>query len=154
MPKLTKAAALQVTARLDQLANIFQKQYGALGFSEKVARDFAFRCDVLADRVEKWTGVKRTAQLDPVDNYTESDLLPDAFDPSEIGAETTKPLLRNQDEPYMDTFRQEWFDELRTVQQTGQFSNAKVAAQAMRHMAQLLDAYGIPMNPRRRGRKG
>lgn len=148
--QLSKKAALKVGAQLDYVASLVQGNYGVLGIPEKIAKDFAFRCDALSDHVEQRVGVdrmasSRKAELDPKENFTETELVAPEFDPAEIGEETAKPLLVNSDEPYMDTFRQEWFDELRTVQQTGQFSNAKAAAKLVVKMAQILDAHGIPL---------
>jgi hypothetical protein len=143
--KLTKESALKVTNQFDQMANLVQGKHESLGIPEKIAKDFAYRCDLLSDLVEKRAGLERTAQLDPTNNFTETTMLSNSFDPAEIGEEQSKPPLRNSDEPYMDTFRQEWFDELRQVQQTGQFSNAKAAAQLIGKMAQVLAAHDIPV---------
>jgi hypothetical protein len=147
---ITKEAALKVSRLLDQAATTFQKHHVALGIKPKIANDFALRCDILSDHVEKQAGIDRRAQMDPKENYTEDALGPDDFDPAEIGEQTPGALLRNEDEPYMDTFNQQWFDQLREVQQTGQFSNAKTAAQLIKHMAGLLHAHGIPLVVRRK----
>ncbi len=148
--RITKEAALKVGNHLDHVASLIQGHANVLGIPEPVARDFALRCDALSDHVERAVGIdrlaaSRKAELDPKENYTETKLVAPEFDPAEIGEETDKPLLTNADEPYMDTFRQEWFDQLREVQQTGQFSNAKAAAQLVKKMAQLLDAHNIPL---------
>lgn len=148
--KLTKEAATKVTRVLDHAASILQQHHEALGVKEKIAKDFALRCDILSDHIDKQAGIDRRAQMDPAENYTEDKLGPDDFDPAEIGEQTPAALLRNEDEPYMDTFNQQWFDQLREVQQTGQFSNAKVAAQLVKHMAKILDAYGIPLRVARK----
>jgi len=148
--KIKKEAAIKVTRVLDHAADILQQHHAALGIKEKIAKDFAIRCDLLSDHIEKQAGVDRRAQMDPAENYTEDKLGPDDFDPAEVGEETPGALLRNEDEPYMDTFNQQWFDQLREVQQTGQFSNAKVAAQLVKHMAKILDAYGIPLRVARK----
>jgi hypothetical protein len=151
---ITKEAALKVGGRLDHVASLIQGNAAALGIPDHIAKDFAFRCDALADHVEKRCGLdrmaaSRKAELDPKENYTETKLVAPEFDPAEIGEETGTPLLVNSDEPYMGTFRQEWFDQLRQVQQTGQFSNAKAAAAAMTHMAALLEAHQIPLSIRK-----
>jgi hypothetical protein len=149
-PRISKEAAIKIGNRLDHLASLIQGNSGALGIPEHIARDFAFRCDALSDHVERQVGIdrcasSRKAELDPKENFTETKLVAPQFDPAEIGESTDKPLLTNADEPYMDTFRQEWFDQLREVQQTGQFSNAKAASQLVLKMAQLLDVHGIPL---------
>lgn len=163
--QLTKQGALQVSTDLDRLATVFQKEHALLGLPEKLARDFALRCDILSDHIEKKAGVARDgdgnlkdpelakyasalqkrAEMDPKKNYTMEDVKPSEFDPAEIGEEQPAALLRNEDEPYMDVFKQDEFDQLREVQQDGMFSNAKTAAQTMKKMAKLLAAHGIPV---------
>jgi hypothetical protein len=166
MPKqLTKQGALQVSTDLDRLATAFQQAHGTLGVSEKIAKDFALRCDILSDLVEKRAGVARAAdgslkdpelakyavalrkraQMDPKQNFTMEDVKPNEFNPAEIGEEGSGAFLRNQDEPYMDVFKQDEFDQLRQVQQDGMFSNAKSAAMALKKMAKLLADNGIPV---------
>jgi RecA-family ATPase len=156
--QLTKQGALQVTADLDRLATLFMSETETLGLPEKIAKDFALRCDILSDHVEKRAGVERTedgslkdpelakyasalskrAQMDPKKNYTMEDVKPNEFNPAEIGEEQSGALLRNQDEPYMDVFKQDEFDQLRQVQQDGMFSNAKAASALIAKMAKLL----------------
>jgi RecA-family ATPase len=164
MPKnLSKQGALQVTHDLDRLANLYQSEFETLGVTEKIATDFATKCDILSDILERRAGVERNengdlkdaelaryasslgkqAQMDPKSNYTMEDIKPGEFDPAEIGEEQADAILRNSDEPYMDVFRQDEFDQLRQVQQDGMFSNAKAASAAMAKMAKLLSDAGI-----------
>ena len=165
MPKLTKTGALQVTRDLDRIANLFETEFETLGISQKVAADSGLRCDLLSREVEKTAGIERSddgkfkdpetaklaseiekrAEMDPKQNTTETKLLPNSFDPAEIGEEQRGALLRNQDEPYMDVFKQDEFDQLRQVQQDGMFSNAKAASLAMQKMAALLAKNNIPI---------
>lgn len=156
--QLTKQGALQVSSDLDRLATLFQSETAILGITDKIALDFAKRCDTLSDIVEKRAGVERNddntlkdpelskyasalskrAEMDPKSNFTLEDVKPGEFNPAEIGEEQAKALLRNQDEPYMDVFKQDEFDQLREVQQNGMFSNAKSAAALVAKMAKLL----------------
>lgn len=166
MPKnLTKFGALQVSHDLDRLASLYQEEAEALGVTPKIANDFAMRCDILSDHIEKRAGIQRDgegnlrdpelakyasglakkAEMDPRENYTESTLAPHDFDPAEIGEEQSGALLRNQDEPYMDVFKQDEFDQLRQVQQDGMFSNAKSAATLVKKMANLLAQHKVPV---------
>lgn len=164
--QLTKQGALQVSTDLDRLASVFQQEHATLGLSEKVAQDFALRCDILSDFIEKKAGVardadgaikdaelakyasalSRRAQMDPKKNFTVGDVKSGEFNPAEIGEEQSGALLRNSDEPYMDCFQQDEFDQLRQVQQDGMFSNAKAAAVAIKKMAMILAAHGIPLS--------
>jgi len=159
--QLTKQGALQVSSDLDRLATLFQSETDTLGVTEKIAKDFALRCDILADHVEKKAGVERDedgtikdpdlnkyasalskrAQMDPTKNISIDH--GSGFNPAEIGEEQSKALLRNQDEPYMDVFKQDEFDQLREVQQNGMFSNAKSAAAVIAKMAKLLSDNNI-----------
>lgn len=164
MSKLTPKGALQVSTHLDRIASLFQQAHTTLGVPQNVAEDFALRCDALADHVEKRAGIVRTktGELDPKHNYTETaggdGPGENYFPPSDIGTETDGALLRNQDEPYMDTFEQEWFDELRTVQQTGQFSNAKAASEMgpkmVAKMASILAAAGVKLEAPQKKKAG
>jgi cytochrome c peroxidase len=159
MPKkLSKQGALQVTRDLDRFANLYETEYATLGVSEKVGNDFALRCDLLSREAEKTAGIERTedgqfkdpeiakmasaiekqAEMDPKNNYTEDQVQGWEFNPAEIGEEQSKALLRNEDEPYMDVFKQDEFDQLRQVQQDGMFSNAKSASLLIQKMAKIL----------------
>jgi len=145
MTNLTEKGARQVTADLDRLANLFQNDHDTLGIPAKVAEDMALRCDMLSDRIETQAGMRpREATMDPPANYTEEKVAPNEFNPAEIGEEQSQALLRNEDEPYMDAFKQDEFDELRQVQQDGMFSNAKAAAALVKKMAAALAKAGHP----------
>lgn len=139
MSKLTIKGAKQVTADLDRLANLFQTQHTTLGIAPNIAQDMALRCDMLSDHIESFAGISRSAQMDPASNYTEEEVAPNAFDPAEIGEESSQAFLRNEDEPYMDAFKQDEFDQLREVQQDGMFSNAKAAAELVKKLAARLE---------------
>lgn len=163
--KLSKQGALQVTRDLDRIANLFETEHDVLGISKKVASDFGLRCDILSQEVEKTAGIERDvdgnfkdpeiaklasaiekrAEMHPPHNYTESQVQGWEFNPAEIGEEQSKALLRNEDEPYMDMFKQDEFDQLRQVQQDGMFSNAKAASQLVKKMAKLLADNNIPV---------
>jgi len=166
MPKqLSKFGALQVSHDMDRLAALYQEEAAAIGVSPKIANDFALRCDILSDHLEKRAGIQRDADgnlkdpklakyatflvkkaaMDPKENYTETQLSGDVFNPAEIGEEQSGALLRNQDEPYMDVFKQDEFDQLRQVQQDGMFSNAKSASLLVQKMARLLEKNNIPI---------
>jgi len=161
--QLSKQGALQVTRDLDRIANLFESEWKTLGISQKIADDFGMRCDLLSREVEKTAGIRRNedgsfadpevakyasalekkAEMDPKHNMTEEDVQGWEFNPAEIGEEQSGALLRNEDEPYMDMFKQDEFDQLRQVQQDGMFSNAKAASLAMQKMARLLAKHNI-----------
>ena len=168
MPKqLSKFGALQVSYDMDRLAALYQEEAESIGVSSKIADDFALRCDILSDHLEKRAGIERntdgalkdpklakyasqlsaskTAAMDPKENYTVDQLGANDFNPAEIGEEQSGALLRNEDEPYMDMFKQDEFDQLRQVQQDGMFSNAKSASLLVQKMARLLEKHSIPL---------
>ena len=60
---LSKKAAQAITADLDKLAQLFETDHAALGVPTNVAKDFAYRCDLLSDFVEK-----QAAALDRTDS--------------------------------------------------------------------------------------
>ena len=141
MPKITETGARQVTANLDRLAELFQTDFATLGLPQDVASDMALRCDMLSDRIESHAGLRpRQAQMDPPANYTEEKVAPNEFNPAEIGEESSQAFLRNEDEPYMDSFTQDENDQLRMVQQDGMFSNAKAASELIRKLQARLAA--------------
>ena len=106
--KLTKKGALSVTAALDRLADLFVQDAETLGVDPKVAKDFAWRCDLLSDHIDRVAGIDRKA-------LTELDVVQEpGFDPENIGMEKAGPLVGDSDEPYMKgNFGQEEKRELR-----------------------------------------
>lgn len=113
--KASVAGARRVTANLDNLASLFQAHGASLGIPAKVAADFAYRCDLLSDAIERHVGA-RTAR----------------FNPAEIGEEVPGPLeTLDSDEPWMDDhFTQEKFVALTEKQESGE-----LAANAEAHVA-------------------
>ena len=95
MATMTKKGARSVTTALDQIASLIQNDFKVLGIPEKIASDFALRCDMLSDQVERTAGINRQA-LSELDVNKEK-----GFDPEEIGQEQSGPLEGDSDEPYM-----------------------------------------------------
>tara|TARA_X000000950_G_C13854666_1_gene636059 strand:- start:713 stop:1306 length:594 start_codon:yes stop_codon:yes gene_type:complete len=80
---LSKQAAKAITNDLDKLAQLFEADHAALGVPTNVAKDFAYRCDLLSDFVEK-----HAAELDRTDSIQKE------FD-NEVD------VAHQPDEPYM-----------------------------------------------------
>ena len=59
MSNISKKAALAITNDLDRLAQLFEANHITLGVPKKVAVDFAYRCDLLSDFVEKQASLER-----------------------------------------------------------------------------------------------
>jgi preprotein translocase subunit YajC len=53
MSKLTRRGARNFTATLDNVASLVQDQFAVLGIDPKIANDFALRCDMISDCVER-----------------------------------------------------------------------------------------------------
>ncbi len=110
--KASKAGARRITANLDALASLFQNHHASLGIPSKVAMDFAYRCDLLSDSIDR----RKQAGY---------------FDPSEIGKEVPGPLMFDENNPFMEgEFTREEFRALDEKQLAGE-----LAANAAKHVA-------------------
>ena len=70
---ISKKAAKAITADLDRLAQLFENNHEVIGVPAKVAVDFAYRCDLLSDYVEKNASLDRQDTFDEDAVKTESD---------------------------------------------------------------------------------
>lgn len=52
MSKLTRRGARNLTATIDRIASAVQDNHALLGIDPKIAKDFAYRCDLISDAVE------------------------------------------------------------------------------------------------------
>jgi hypothetical protein len=115
MAKMTKKGARQVTDDLDKIANLFQNEWEALGVPQHIASDFALRCDMVSDAVERTAGVSREAEASN-----------GGWDAEQIGEEVSGPEVQEPDEPYMrQEFSQQENRELRERQQAGDLGPTK-----------------------------
>lgn len=113
--KATVAGVRRVVAQIDATANVIQHHFESLGLSEKVARDFAYRSDLITDHMEKTFGIKNAGY----------------YNPAEIGEEEPGPLIMDSNNPFMNGhFTQEKFVELAEKQMSGE-----LAANAASHTA-------------------
>ena len=135
MSKITRRGALEITATLDRIAQTFQKNHTALGIDQKIAMDFAYRCDLLSDAIEG--RAKKAAD----DN---SSILGDTGnnDPADIGEDVGGPLeMVDSHEPWMaGHFSQEKFHDLGDLQESGELGPvhlAKKLAALQRQVASL-----------------
>jgi hypothetical protein len=159
MKKISKQDARQIVAMNEKLATFYEKHASQIGLSSAIGEDMAKRLDTMSTFIEESMGMKTAANptdtVDPTENFTEQPLQNWEMDPADIGEEDSGALLRDEDEPYMDVFKQDENSQLRQVQQGGMFSNAKAAAAWMSKAAKLLAANGIPLtveaNPKKKG---
>lgn len=113
--KASVQGARRVTANLDNLASLMQGHAASLGISEKVAADFAHRCDLLSDAIERNFGIKNAAY----------------YNPAQIGEQVPGPLMMDANNPFMNgEFTQEKFTQLAEKQMSG-----SLAANAAAHVA-------------------
>lgn len=146
MPKLTRRGAANVTTDLDRIANLFQSRAAALGVPAKIAQDFAYRCDLLSDHIEKYASrvdSDRTAAVDETGTSVEPEPGNQGFDANEIGDLKAGPLeiVTPPDEPWMaGEFTQERFVALREKQQSGELAANAAAGKADPKLASSLDA--------------
>jgi len=110
--KASTTGARRVTATLDSLASLFQSHHASLGIPSKVAMDFALRCDMLSDSIDR----RKQAGY---------------FNPAEIGVEQPGPLMYDENNPFMEgEFTQEEKRDLSEKQMAGE-----LAANAAKHVA-------------------
>lgn len=159
MAKLTRRGAANVTTDLDKLANLFQARFATLGVPEKVAEDFAYRCDLLSDHIEKYAarlagdgkedegddeGEDTPADKKAADETgTSVEPAPDnqGFDANEIGDVKSGPLetITPPNEPWMGGhFTQENFAALSDKQQAGELAANAAAGRADPKLASSL----------------
>lgn len=157
MAKLTRRGAANVTTDLDKIATLFQNRAAAVGVPEKIAHDFAYRCDLLADHIEKFAAQQAAAEGDEDEeshagkkaaiDETGTSVEPapgnQGFDANEIGDLKAGPLdiITPPDEPWMaGEFTQERFVSLREKQQSGELAANAAAGKADTKLASSLDA--------------
>lgn len=110
--KASLNGARRVVATLDQVATLFQGNHEALGIPEKVAMDFAWRCDALSDSIQ---GQYKAG----------------SFDAATIAEEVPGPLVNDKTQTYMaGHFTQENFDQLE-----GKVESGSLATNAAKHVA-------------------
>ncbi|NBQ99338.1 MAG: hypothetical protein EBT79_02185 [Actinobacteria bacterium] len=159
MAKLTRRGAANVTTDLDKIATLFQNRAAALGVPEKIAHDFAYRCDLLSDHIEKYatrlaaegdedaeddevlaTAGKKKAAIDETGTSIEPGPDDQGFDANEIGDMKAGPLeiITPPDEPWMGGhFTQEKYVALTEKQQSGELAANAAAGKADPKLASI-----------------
>lgn len=118
---MTRKGACAVTTDLDKLATTFETHWEAMGVPERIAHDFALRCDLLSDAIDaKLTQIEASVDS-PVDE-TGLSVEPDGegFDANAIADDVGGPHEQESDESYMSgEFSQQETHELRDRQESG-----------------------------------
>ena len=86
---ITASQKNKIASALDQIAEIFEKKASQLGVPQSVGTDFAYRCDLLSDAIEKSASKNTT--------MTEAR----RFDPSQVGQRTQGPLRMDDEDTYL-----------------------------------------------------
>lgn len=123
----TKKASLhgarRVTTGLDRMASVIQEHFAALGLPQKVALDFAYRCDLLSDAIQGQYGEKNAA----------------FFNPAEIAEEVPGPLINDPTQGFMNGhFKQDKFVQLGEKQESGELATHAEKHEADPRMASLI----------------
>ena len=106
MGKVTRRGARNLTRIMDRVADAVQEHAAALGLDPRIATDFVWRNDFVAQMVEKNAGLTRELKAN--------------FDAESIGKEVAGPDEQDPDEPYMNgEFTQQENRELRERQEDG-----------------------------------
>jgi len=108
----TVQGARRVTSGLDRFASLFQGSHESLGIPKKIAMDFALRCDMLSDAIDRRFATKNAGYVDP----------------SIIGKEVPGPLVMDSNNPFMTgEFTQEKFSQLAAKQMSGELASNAAA---------------------------
>jgi hypothetical protein len=105
---LTRHGARTLTESLDRIATAVQHNAAVLGLPVTIAQDFAYRCDLISDAVEKTAGTNFP--------FREAE-----FDAGSIGAEVPGPLVDEPPSPQLDDhFTQDKFHELGDMEEAAE----------------------------------
>ena len=153
MATLNRRGAANITSDLDKIATLFQQHATELGIPEKIATDFAYRCDLLADHIDKLAGEDKEDEAEgdeaaPADKKAADETglsvepapANQGFDANDIGDEKAGPLeiITPPVEPWMDGhFTQGKFQALREKQESGELASNAAAGRADAKLASL-----------------
>jgi hypothetical protein len=138
MARLTRQGARNLTAALDNIAQVVQHRAAMLGLDKRTATDFAYRCDLLSDAIERTASanfpLRQAANAYGKGNDDEGMSVEHGeggFDPNLIGDEVPGPLeiIDPPSEPWMDGhFTQEKYHVLGELQEAGELGPVHLAS--------------------------
>ena len=115
MSTLTRHGARNLTVAIDRIASAVQDNPSVLGIDPKIAKDFAYRCDLISDAIE-------TRAVTNFPKQGEAAV-------QEIGAETTGPIYEEDASPDLKgQFTQESFTELTDIAEKLEKAATSIAA--------------------------
>lgn len=139
MARLTRQGARNLTAALDNIAQVVQHRASLLGLDKRTATDFAYRCDLLSDAIERTASAnfplpRQAADAHGKGNDDEGMSVEHGeggFDPNLIGDEVPGPLeiIEPPKEAWMDGhFTQEKYHVLGELQEAGELGPVHLAS--------------------------
>jgi len=136
MARLTRQGARNLTAALDNIAQVVQNRAALLGLDTRTATDFAYRCDLLSDAIERTASTnfplsRQAAEKGNDDEGMSVEHGEGGFDPNLIGDEVPGPLeiIEPPSEPWMDGhFTQEKYHVLGELQEAGELGPVHLAS--------------------------
>lgn len=139
MARLTRQGARNLTAALDNIAQVVQHRAALLGLDTRTATDFAYRCDLLSDAIERTASANFPLSRQAADAYGKGsddegmsvEHGEGGFDPNLIGDEVPGPLeiIEPPSEPWMDGhFTQEKYHVLGELQEAGELGPVHLAS--------------------------
>ena len=132
MSRLTRQGARNLTATLDRIASTVQSNPAILGIDDKIAKDFAYRCDLISDAVERTAVVNYPRQADentPVSSAGGDYQVAKPGIEKEIGAEVKGPV--HVEDPATSTDLKGQFTQKEFQQLTALAEKLKTAASAL-----------------------
>jgi hypothetical protein len=146
MARLTRQGARNLTAALDNLAQVIQHRHDLLGLDARTATDFAYRCDLLSDAIERTASqnfplAKNAAEKGNDDEGMSVEHGEGGFDPNLIGDEVPGPLeVVPPVEGFMeDHFTQEKYHVLGELQESGELGPVHLASLLSKAASILLE---------------
>lgn len=139
MARLTRQGARNLTAALDHIAQVVQHRAALLGLDTRTATDFAYRCDLLSDAIERTASANQPLSRQAANSYGKGnddegmsvEHGEGGFDPNLIGDEVPGPLeiIEPPSEAWMDGhFTQENFHVLGELQEAGELGPVHLAS--------------------------
>lgn len=139
MARLTRQGARNLTAALDSIAQVVQHRAALLGLDKRTATDFAYRCDLLSDAIERTASANQPLSRQAANSYGKGnddegmsvEHGEGGFDPNLIGDEVPGPLeiIEPPSEAWMDGhFTQEKYHVLGELQEAGELGPVHLAS--------------------------
>lgn len=98
---MRRVSAKEITARLDKIANLVEERYAQLGMSRREAYDFCLYLDKTSDLIEEEELLEEEDRDAAVLIREEDEPYMDTFENAH------EPIIVQEDEPYMDAFEED-----------------------------------------------